>query len=169
MSNKDLEIDEFLQQHGDALLLFARNLTSNSHSALDLLQDSLIRFYPKWRFVQPELRLAYLKKILVRENVSTWRKRRWREVDALENFETEFLTHESDVLSTHVLNISIQNLPTAQRTAVVLRYVYDYSLNDTADLMKMPVNTVKSHCARGLEALRADSSLRMEFGDLTHE
>lgn len=165
MSVRDREIEAFLEKHGDFLLNFATNLTSNPNSSQDLLQESLIRFYPKWRFVQAENRLAYFKQILVRENISTWRRRRWREVEEVDVNIHATDDFENSVLLSESLRTELRKLPESQRTAIVLRYVYDHSLNDVARMMRIPVNTVKSHCARGLSTLRTNSDLFKEFGE----
>jgi RNA polymerase sigma factor (sigma-70 family) len=45
-------------------------------------------------------------------------------------------------------------LPPAQRTAVVLRHVVDLPVAEIAEVMRLPVGTVKSHVSRGLRHLR---------------
>jgi RNA polymerase sigma factor (sigma-70 family) len=165
VSARDQEIEAFLEKHGDFLLHFATNLTSNPNSSQDLIQESLIRFYPKWRFVQAENRLAYFKQILVRENISTWRRRRWREVDEVDEDIHSADDFENTIVLSELLRSELRKLPENHRTAIVLRYVYDHSLNDVAQMMRMPVNTVKSHCARGLSMLKTNSDLFKEFGE----
>jgi RNA polymerase sigma-70 factor (sigma-E family) len=165
VTSKDNEIREFLEKHGKFLINFAANLTSNPDSAQDLLQESLIRLYPKWRLIKVENRLAYLKQILVRQNISTWRRRRWRENENLEEDLEASYVFDEDSLDTELLRTILNDLPSLQRTAIVLRYMYDFPLNETAKIMKLPVNTVKSHCARGLKTLRLDESLNNEFGE----
>ncbi len=58
----------------------------------------------------------------------------------------------------------LRRLPRRQREAVVLRYLADFSEADAAIVMHCSVGTVKSHCARGLAALRAHLSDSGEGG-----
>jgi RNA polymerase sigma-70 factor (ECF subfamily) len=51
-----------------------------------------------------------------------------------------------------VAALSLLSVP--QRSAVVLRHVVGLSSAETAAVMEIPENTVKSHLARGLSALR---------------
>ncbi len=52
------------------------------------------------------------------------------------------------------LNGSLARLPQVQRTVLVLRYVDDLSNAEIGRICGLPVNTVKSHLARGKAALR---------------
>lgn len=164
MTRREAEFEEFLITSGDELLTFAVHLVSDKTRAQDLLQDSLIRLYLKWRVVRPENRLGYVKKILVRESINTWRRRRWREEDHLEaglDVSDRDFTLESDDAA--VLLRALSKLPDKQRTAAVLRYLQDLSVSETATLMGIPQNTVKTLCARALENLRADPAFTFEF------
>jgi RNA polymerase sigma-70 factor (sigma-E family) len=59
----------------------------------------------------------------------------------------------------------LRRLPRRQREAVVLRYLADFSEADVAIVMHCSEGTVKSHCARGLAALRRHLSDSGEGGD----
>jgi len=59
----------------------------------------------------------------------------------------------------------LRRLPRRQREAVVLRYLADFSEADVAIVMKCSEGTVKSHCARGLVALRRHLKDPGEGGD----
>jgi RNA polymerase sigma-70 factor (ECF subfamily) len=49
-------------------------------------------------------------------------------------------------------------LSARQRTAVVLRHQYGYSLEDCADLMGCRISSVRTHLSRGLASLRKELS-----------
>ena len=67
----------------DALLRTAYLLTGDHHDAEDLLQQALVKAVGAWGRItgDPE---PYVRTILVRQNVSRWRGRRWREVHTAE-------------------------------------------------------------------------------------
>jgi RNA polymerase sigma-70 factor, ECF subfamily len=50
---------------------------------------------------------------------------------------------------------AIESLPENYRAAVVLKYMHDLSLQEIADILEVPVSTVKTRIHRGREALRA--------------
>lgn len=50
---------------------------------------------------------------------------------------------------------AIEALPENYRSAVILKYLHDLSLQEIADILEVPVTTVKTRIHRGREALRA--------------
>lgn len=56
---------------------------------------------------------------------------------------------------THLmLQEAIEKLPSAYRAVIVLKYIEDLSLQEIADILSLPVATVKTRLHRGREALR---------------
>ncbi|MBV9082970.1 MAG: RNA polymerase sigma factor, partial [Acidobacteriaceae bacterium] len=55
-------------------------------------------------------------------------------------------------------------LPQKQRAAVILRYQEDLQPAEIAAMLKIPVNTVKSHLQRALETLRERLEPRQRVG-----
>jgi len=49
---------------------------------------------------------------------------------------------------------ALDRLPTKQRTALLLRYGHDLSINDLADMLGIKPATAKTHLVRGLRRLR---------------
>ncbi|MGZ4106332.1 MAG: RNA polymerase sigma factor SigW [Tumebacillaceae bacterium] len=49
---------------------------------------------------------------------------------------------------------AIEALPENYRAAVILKYMHDLSLQEIADILEVPVSTVKTRIHRGREALR---------------
>ncbi|WP_354531105.1 sigma factor-like helix-turn-helix DNA-binding protein [Nakamurella sp. UYEF19] len=47
----------------------------------------------------------------------------------------------------------LAELSSPQRDALVLRYWLDLSLREVAEIMRLPLGTVKSHISRGLALL----------------
>ena len=60
-----------------------------------------------------------------------------------------------DPLAARRLQAMLQVLPVPARAVVLLRYQEDLDPPDIATLLDMPLNTVKSHLRRSLDALRA--------------
>ena len=52
------------------------------------------------------------------------------------------------------LDRCVATLPEAARAIVILRYQEDLEPTEIADLLGMPINTVKSHLRRSLQWLR---------------
>ena len=52
-----------------------------------------------------------------------------------------------------LVRAAVAQLPDAQRLALTLHYFEDMRYEDIADVMGVPINTVKSHIRRGKERL----------------
>lgn len=153
MSSRD-DFEDFVAARYAALLRTAYLLTGHRADAEDLLQTALARCVPAWSRISgdPE---PYVRKVLVRENVTRWRRRRWREVS------TDHVGDgvggaglESSVADRAILVQALAELPPRQRAAVVLRHVEDLAEREVATIMGCSVGTVKSQTHAGLARLR---------------
>lgn len=156
---------DFVAARQQALLRFAYLLTSDHHTAEDLVQTALAKTYLSWSKLRDRGALdSYVRRIIINENISLWRrawKRNERPCDSL----PEAGTGHPDEAPTHsdALWRIIQTLPTKQRAAVVLRYYEDRTEAETASILGCSVGTVKSQTSRAIAAMRsalsADPSL----------
>lgn len=68
--------------------------------------------------------------------------------------ETAVEMHETDPLMKETLRRMVAALPEKQRMIITLRYQEDLDPVEIAEVLEMPVNTVKSHLRRSLQILR---------------
>lgn len=158
--NADAEAQfcEFVAARQQALLRTAYLLTSDLHSAEDLVQISLAKAYLSWdRLREPRAVEAYVRKIMVNEHTSWWR-RAWRRKER----STDELPESPVVLDDpaafeqrDAMWELVQTLAPKQRAAVVLRYYEDLSEAETARILDCSVGTVKSQTSRALATLRS--------------
>jgi RNA polymerase sigma-70 factor, ECF subfamily len=64
---------------------------------------------------------------------------------------------------------ALAELPSVQRETVLLRYFQDLSLNEIAELLGIPVGTVKSRLSLGLKRLRERLSPESIDHEVEHE
>lgn len=148
------DFEEFVAARYAALLRTAYLLTGHRADAEDLLQTALARCVPAWGRVSgdPE---PYVRTVLVRENVSRWRRRRWREVSTdLVDDGLAGGVDDPSVADRVTLVRALEQLPPRQRTAVVLRHVEGLPEREVATAMGCSVGTVKSQTHAGLRRLR---------------
>jgi RNA polymerase sigma-70 factor (sigma-E family) len=156
---------EFVATRSAVLLRSAWLLTGDVGKAEDLLQTVLARVWPRWRRVvdggNPE---AYIRRVLFSTYLS-WRRRRWR-------YELPTATLPDggdrtdlagDSANRDAVRRALARLSRQQRAVVVLRYVEDLSVAETAELLDCSVATVKVQAGRALAALRADPNLQLSF------
>jgi RNA polymerase sigma-70 factor (sigma-E family) len=148
-----------------ALLRTAILLTGDHHRAEDLVQEALTKVALRWRRLRSENPEAYSRQVLVRDNISGWRKRR-REVVSAEpgDAPSPDLAVASD--RRMLLDHALAALTPRQRAVVVLRYYEDLPERDTADALGVSVGTVKSQTHLALRRLREAAP---ELADLLRE
>jgi RNA polymerase sigma-70 factor (sigma-E family) len=144
--------DEFVAGRYAALLRSAYLLTGNHHDAEDLVQVALVKAVGVWRRIQDDPE-PYVRRILVNENVSRWRRHRGREVGG-ESPVAEHAVGVDPAEDRLDLAAALGRLTRKQRTVLVLRYYEDRTERQTAALMGVGVGTVKSQTRDALAALR---------------
>jgi RNA polymerase sigma-70 factor (sigma-E family) len=145
------DFEAFVAARYGALLRTAYLLTGNHHDAEDLVQQSLVKAVGAWGRMKgdPE---PYVRTILVRQNVSQWRRRRWREVSTDRPPDTTILEAPAD--DRLVLLRALDLLAPRQRAVVVLRYYEDLSEAQIAHVLGIAPGTVKSQARDALRRLR---------------
>jgi RNA polymerase sigma-70 factor (sigma-E family) len=145
------DFEAFVAARYAALLRTAYLLTGDHHDAEDLLQQTLVRAVGAWGRIDgdPE---PYVRTILVRQNVSRWRVRRWRELttDQL----PERPAGGPDPGDRVLLHRALGTLAPRQRAVIVLRYFEDLTEAQTAEALGIAVGTVKSQARDALRRLR---------------
>lgn len=142
---------EFVVARQSALLRTAYLLTGNGHDAEDLVQTTLIKVVPQWRRIHdnPE---PYVRRVMVNENVSRWRRRRWREETTDDLPET--LAADPDHAELMAVRSALAGLASRQRAVLVLRYYEGWTEAEVADQLGISIGTVKSHARDGIARLR---------------
>lgn len=157
---------DFVVARGPALHRTAVLLTRQQQSAEDLVQIALAKAWQSWARIDGDHE-AYVRRIIVNEFASSWR-RRWRgelPTAALPDLpELPRDDHDDGVSMRQVLMTALATLPPRQRAVLVLRYFHDYTEAATAEAMGITVGTVKSQTFKALAALRISEELREDTG-----
>jgi len=150
VSDRD-SFEEYVVARRSALLRTAYLLTGSHADAEDLVQTALIKCVPVWKRIadRPE---PYVRQVLVRESISRWRRRRWRETSV--DDVPDGAVAEPDVAGRVALRQALGALPPRQRAVIVLRYYEDLTERETASVLGVAVGTVKSQARDGLARLR---------------
>ena len=144
------DFEAFVASRYDALLRTAYLLTGDHHDAEDLLQQALVKAVGAWgRMDQPD---AYVRTILVRQNISRWRRRRWRELST--DSPGDVAVTDDGAEDRLVLHRALGVLAPRQRAVIVLRYYEDLTEVQTAEALGISVGTVKSQARDALRRLR---------------
>ena len=148
----DDEFAEFASAYAERLRNTAFMLCHDWHLAQDLTQTALTKLFLSWRrAIQADNLLAYAQKILLRSYLDHRRRRSSTE-------STPGVLHEPAYRENPELRLTmldaLAGLPARDRAIVILRYFEDYSVEQVADVLEIPVSVVKSQTRRSLTKLR---------------
>lgn len=136
-------------------------LCGDPHRAEDVVQDALARLYASWdRVSRMDNVDGYVRRIIVNAHYSD-RRRPWRRESASPlpdvPLEPGFPFDDADAV-----RAALRALPPGQRRVIVLRHVWDLTVEQTAAELQVSTGTVKSQCADAVAALRR--ALAPDFG-----
>lgn len=154
----DLDVQGLVDQHYAALYRFALSLSGNESDACDLVQETFYRLATKGHQVNDPARVrSWLFTSLYR--VFTNQRRRLIKFPSRELSEAESqLPPIPPTPPTRVdwesLSSCLARLDETFRAPVALFYLEDYSYLQIAEVLRVPLGTVKSRIARGIAALQ---------------
>jgi RNA polymerase sigma-70 factor (ECF subfamily) len=142
----------------------AMTITRDPADAADLTQDALIRLIRAIGSYRGETKLStWLYRLVVNLGIDRMRRRGAPPIrldDEALDIDVPSDSPADDVAGTierdeeaRSVRAAIALLPDAQRLALTLHYFEDLRYEDIADVMGVPINTVKSHIRRGKEKL----------------
>jgi len=146
----------FVRENTPALLRTAYLLTGNGGQAEELVQDTLVRLYPKWdRVAAADVPLAYVRRSLANAYINQNRRASRREF-AYEDVPERIDPHDAltQLADRDEIWAGLKLLSDRQRAALVLRFFEDLTDEQTAVALDCRVGTVRSLVSRGLAILR---------------
>ena len=147
------DFDNFVAQQGMALQHFAYLVIGNAEDAHDAVQDALLGAFRAWpRIAADRDPGAYVRRSIVNANISRWRKRR-REL-VVDEVPATTAAAADRVIDSVYLAALLEQLPTRQRAAVVLRYFEDREFSDIGGVLGCSPATARSLVHRALAQLR---------------
>jgi RNA polymerase sigma-70 factor (sigma-E family) len=146
----------FVRVNTPALLRTAYLLTGNASQAEELVQETLVRLYPKWDRVEAaDVPLAYVRRSLTNGYINSQRRAARREVayeDVPERIDPYDPTNQ--LADRDQIWAGLRFLSERQRAALVMRFYEDLTDEQTAAALGCRVGTVRSLISRGLATLR---------------
>lgn len=154
------EFETFVAAQQQSLLRAAFLLTQDRGHAQDLLQDTLLKVYRRWRREgSPTHSNAYVRRALVNEFISSRRRRKWTEVPAAP-VEIEDRSGPGDEVNDRVMVWhALRTLAPRQRSVLVLRVYEGLSDAEIAEYLGCAEGTVRSLASRAYQYLREDCGL----------
>jgi len=169
------DIDSFeivMRRYNQRVYRTVRAILRDEDEALDVMQEAYVNAFAHLAEFSGRARFStWLTRIAVHEAFARLRKR--KRVESLDDTESEELLMASPVLGPEnrasdgelrtLLEEAVDGLPEAFRTTFVLRSVEQLSVAETAEVLGIPEETVKTRLHRARERLQ--SSLSNRVGD----
>ncbi|HWP09549.1 MAG TPA: RNA polymerase sigma factor [Polyangiaceae bacterium] len=173
------DIDSFeivMRRYNQRVYRTVRAILRDEDEALDVMQEAYVNAFAHLAEFSGRARFStWLTRIAVHEAFARLRKR--KRVESLDDTESEELLMASPVLGPEnrasdgelrtLLEEAVDGLPEAFRTTFVLRSVEQLSVAETAEVLGIPEETVKTRLHRARERLQ--SSLSNRVGDTLPE
>jgi RNA polymerase sigma-70 factor (ECF subfamily) len=160
--------DDEALPHLDALYRVALRLTADPSQAEDLVQDTMLKAYRAWRQYRPGTNAkGWLLTILRNTFINDYRRRKHEPVamdlEAVESHALDRSMQEADpegsffsqIVDARVLE-AIDALPTEFREVLALSDIEGLRYAEIADMLQIPVGTVKSRLFRARRLLQAE-------------
>ncbi len=154
-SELDEDFARWVEARQHVLLRAAYLVCGDAHLAEDLLQGAFVKVAQRWERLRHENPDAYVRRILYRDAVSSWRRTR-REVSAGADGVADPVERDGapDAGQRVDLLRALAELTPKQRAVVVLRFFEDRSEAQAAEVLGVSVGTVKSQTHAALGRLR---------------
>src|SRR6476661_10211267 len=152
----DEEFARYVRARQHRLLRAAYLVCGDAHLAEDLLQGALAKLATRWDTLRNENPDAYVRKILYRDAVSSWRRTRRETLSLFPDLELGAAEPDRSSGAGERIDLlrALGQLTPKQRAVVVLRFFEDRSEVDTAEALGVSVGTVKSQTHAALAKLR---------------
>ena len=152
------DFDRLLEEQIPRLRRYARVLTRDTERADDLVQDTLVRALIKQHLWQAGTNLrAWLFTLMHNQNINNIRhsiREGWNiDVEAMVNV----LTATTDPTASrrlYELDRALSQLAQEQRQVILLVGLEEFSYEEAAAILNVPVGTVRSRLSRGRDQLR---------------
>jgi len=154
-----VEFEELVDRHYAALYRFALSLSGKENDARDLTQQTFYLWAAKGHHLRDASKVkSWLFTTLYREFLQSHRR-----TSRFPHYELEEMTEELPNLTPAVVSgvdaaavrNALEQLPPAFKGPLALFYLEDYSYQEIADTLEIPLGTVKSRIARGINQLQA--------------
>jgi RNA polymerase sigma-70 factor (sigma-E family) len=148
---------EYVKEARPAIRRSAFMLVGDWYEADDLVQRTLIALYRRWNRLDGHDHLGgYVRTVMVRLVISDRRRHRWSREQTQDSLPEPPPEPDAtrQIADRQLLIAALAELPPRQRSAIVLRYWEDLSVEETARTMGCSAATVRSQTARAMAILR---------------
>jgi len=146
---------EMVRRHQSMVFSIALHFLADRSAAEELAQDVFLQLHANLAALKSEAHVTFwLRKVTAHRCIDRKRRTRPPQVSLDDVPEPSSPVSSPDPLLSRRLRQMVASLPEKARMIVILRYEEDLAPGDIAEVLAMPVGTVKSHLQRSLAMLR---------------
>lgn len=146
---------ELVEQHEAMVYSLGYHFFGDRSRAEEVAQDVFLQLYRSLGTIESDAHLLFwLRQVTTRRCIDLARRSKMKAV-SLESVDLRAVEKRQDPLLDRRLRRLVEELPEVQKAVVTLRYQEDLDPSEICRIVGMPVNTVKSHLHRALQALRS--------------
>ena len=168
---KQDDFQEEIIPHLDAMYTFALRLTSDPNDAEDLVQDTIVKAYRFFSSYEKGTNAkAWLFRILKNSYINNYRKKSKQpsqvDYDEVSSFYETIRADRTDTsdledrmfreLIDDDISNALEQLPEDFRTVVLLCDVEGFTYEEIANMLDVPIGTIRSRLHRGRNLLKAE-------------
>jgi RNA polymerase sigma-70 factor (ECF subfamily) len=150
------DLDALVREHQSMVFSMAYHFLHDRGAAEEVAQEVFLSLHRHRAEIEsPAHAVFWLRKVTAQRSIDEARRRNRRPQVALESVaEPAIAASPGDPMLGDLLRRLVATLPEAPRMVMVMRYQEDLEPAEIAELLDMPVGTVKSHLQRSLALLR---------------
>ena len=146
---------DLVRRHQSMVFSIARHFLADRPAAEELAQDVFMQLHASLPTLKSEEHVTFwLRKVTAHRCIDYKRRRTLPQVSLEDAPEPSAQTRSSDPFLSQRLRQLVASLPEKPRMIMILRYQEDLSPEEIAEMLTIPLGTVKSQLQRSLAILR---------------
>ncbi|MFB0832465.1 sigma-70 family RNA polymerase sigma factor [Brevibacillus laterosporus] len=148
---------KLIEENKEQLYRLAYSFVKNREDALDIVQETIYKAIVSIDTLRkPEFLKSWLYRIAI--NCSHNSLRKTRKMVVMDTSILENVMQHSDKNRDDIFDVrqALEKLDLKYKTVIILRFFEDMTLESVAEILDVPVSTVKTRLYRGLQKLKID-------------
>lgn len=153
---------QLFQESYSTVYKYLLKFTLNEHEAQDITQDTIVKAIEKINTYNYEKSSFTTWMIAIAKNIFIDRARKQKRFEKYKTYNLpieQLYTSLDSFLEKDVIISSINKLSPKQKAPIVLKYGLDFSYEEIANYLNIPIGTVKSRISNGMKVIREELKL----------
>lgn len=152
---REAAFTEIYRRYSQRLFAYCRKILGNAHDAEDAFQETFIKFLNSIQQERTMTNLPAYLLMIARNTCMDMIGQRRQHVELVEDIHTgtmDYTVEQNEI--NQLLTMALELLPQEWREAVVLQLYANMTYGEIAEVMKVPVTTIRNWICRGKQRLR---------------